>query len=105
MAVIKPFKGIRPAKDKVHLVASRSVDGYTPVQIHNQLAENPYTFLHVIKPEFGDEIKSKPNSLELLQKSKKMFLKFVQDGILSADAEESFYIYQQKKNGHIFTGI
>jgi uncharacterized protein (DUF1015 family) len=105
MAIIKPFKGIRPAKDKVHLVASRSMDGYTPVQIHSQLAENPYTFLHVIKPEFGDAVKSKPNSHELLEKSKKMFSKFVKDGILTADAEESFYIYQQKKNGHVFTGI
>ncbi len=28
MATILPFRAIRPQADKVHLVASRSVDGY-----------------------------------------------------------------------------
>jgi uncharacterized protein (DUF1015 family) len=105
MAIIKPFKGIRPSKDKVHLVASRSVDGYNAAQLHSKLSENPYTFLHVIKPDFSDSVKSKPNSQELLQKIKKKYLKFVQEGILTEDKEESFYIYQQVKEGHPFTGI
>lgn len=112
MAIIKPFKGIRPSKDKVHLVASRSVDGYNAAQLHSKLSENPYTFLHIIKPDFvrkdslgGDAVKSKPNSLELLKKIKKKYLQFVQEGILISDTEESFYIYQQVKEGHIFTGI
>ncbi|MFI5164859.1 MAG: DUF1015 family protein, partial [Bacteroidia bacterium] len=105
MAIIKPFKGVRPAKDKVHLVASRSVDGYNPAQLHSKLSENPYTFLHVIKPDFGDAVKSKPNSPELLQKIKKKYLQFVQEGILTSDKEESFYIYRQIKAGHAFTGI
>lgn len=105
MAVIRPFKGIRPSKDKVHLVASRSVDGYNAAQLHSKLSENPYTFLHVIKPDFGDAVKSKPNSPELLQKIKKKYLKFVEEGILTEDKEESFYIYQQVKDKHAFTGI
>lgn len=105
MAVIKPFKGIRPSKDKVHLVASRSVDGYNAAQLHSKLSENPYTFLHVIKPDFGDAVKSKPNSPELLQKIKKKYLKFIEEGILTQDKEESFYIYQQVKEKHAFTGI
>lgn len=105
MAIIKPFRGIRPAKDKVHLVASRSVDGYNPVQMHSKLSENPYTFLHIIKPEFGSEIKSKPNSPELLKKIKKKFLQFVKRKIFMRDKEECFYIYQQNKEGYIFTGI
>lgn len=105
MAIIKPFKGIRPSKDKVHLVASRSVDGYNAAQLHSKLSENPYTFLHVIKPDFEDAVKSRPNSPELLQKIKKKYQKFIQEGILTSDKEESFYIYQQVKNGHSFTGI
>jgi len=105
MAIIKPFKGIRPAKDKVHLVASRSVDGYNNAQLSSKLAENPYTFLHVIKPEFRESVKTKPGSPEQLQKVKKKFLQFVQEGILTSDAEESFYIYEQIKDEHAFTGI
>ena len=87
MAVIKPFKGIRPAKDKVHLVASRSVDGYNAAQLNSKLSENPYTFLHVIKPDFGKTEKSRSNSPELLQKIKKKYLAFIADGILNQDTE------------------
>lgn len=105
MAIIRPFKGIRPAKDKVHLVASRSVDGYNNAQLSSKLAENPYTFLHVIKPEFRENVKTKPGSPEQLQKVKKKFQQFVQEGILTSDAEESFYIYEQIKDGHAFRGI
>lgn len=105
MAIIKPFKGIRPSKDKVHLVASRSVDGYNAAQLHSKLSENPYTFLHVIKPDFGDAVKSRPNSPELLQKIKKKYQQFVAEGILTQDQEESFYVYQQVKDKHAFTGI
>jgi len=105
MAIIRPFKGIRPAKDKVHLVASRSVDGYNNAQLSSKLSENPYTFLHVIKPEFRENVKTKPSSPEQLQKVKKKFSQFIQEGILTADAEESFYIYEQVKDGHSFKGI
>lgn len=103
--MIKPFKGIRPAKDKVHLVASRSVDSYNTAQLSSKLAENPYTFLHVIKPEFKETAKSKPGSTEQLQKVKAKFSRFLQDGILLPDAEENLYVYRQVKDGHAFTGI
>lgn len=105
MAIIRPFKGIRPAKDKVHLVASRSVDGYNSAQLTSKLSENPYTFLHVIKPEFRETVKTKPGTPEQLQKVKKKFQQFVQEGILTPDDEESIYVYQQIKEGHAFTGI
>lgn len=105
MAVVKPFKGIRPVKDKVHLVAARSVASYSPAQLHSKLSENPFTFFHVIKPEFGELLKSKPNSPELLHKIKAKFLSFVKEGVLITDKEDCFYIYQQIKSNHAFTGI
>jgi uncharacterized protein (DUF1015 family) len=105
MAVIKPFKGIRPTKDKVHLVASRPIEEYNTQQLYAKLASNPYSFLHVIKPDFEDEVRAKPNSIELHQKVKNKYQQFLQEGVLMTDAEESFYIYQQISGGHPFTGI
>lgn len=105
MTVIRPFKGIRPAKDKVHLVASRSVDSYNTAQLTAKLNENPYTFLHVIKPEFKESVKAKPGSPEQLGKVKAKFTQFVREGILLPDTEESFYVYRQFQNDHVFTGI
>jgi uncharacterized protein (DUF1015 family) len=73
MAKVIPFKAIRPENDKVHLVASRSVDGYNSAELRDKLAGNPYSFLHVINPDFEDGIKTKPGSKERLHKVKNHF--------------------------------
>ncbi len=105
MAKIIPFKAIRPAKDKVHLVPSRPVDGYNPDELQEKLAGNPYTFLHIINPDFGDAIKTKAGSTERLQKIKAKYLQFVREEIFIEDSQPCFYIYQQQKEGDIYTGI
>lgn len=105
MAVIIPFKGIRPAKDKVHLVASRTVDGYNTAELHDKLASNPYSFLHVISPDYSDGKKSKPGSIERLQKAKAKYLKFVAEEVFVTDEKPTYYIYQQIKEENVYTGI
>lgn len=105
MAKVIPFKAIRPTIDKVHLVASRSVDGYTAADLKEKLAGNPYTFMHVIHPDFYDGIKTKPGSIERLKKTKNAYLNFIKDEILIQDTKPAYYIYQQRKDGNIYTGI
>jgi uncharacterized protein (DUF1015 family) len=105
MATIIPFKGIRPAKDKVHLVASRSVDGYNKTELHDKLHGNPYTFLHVISPDYKDGKTSKPGSPERLKKAKKQYLDFLKEEVFVNDETPSYYIYQQFKDGNVYTGI
>jgi uncharacterized protein (DUF1015 family) len=105
MATILPFKGIRPVKDKVHLVASRSVDGYDASELHSKLASNPYSFLHVISPDFSEGKKTKPGSPERLKKVKAKYHKYIDEKILIHDWQPSYYIYQQQKDEHIYTGI
>jgi uncharacterized protein (DUF1015 family) len=105
MANILPFKGIRPVKDKVHLVASRSVDGYDASELHSKLASNPYSFLHVISPDFIEVKKTKPGSPERLKKVKAKYHKFIDEKILIQDRQSCYYVYQQHKDEHIYTGI
>lgn len=105
MANIIPFKGIRPANDKVHLVASRSVDNYSTAQLNEKLLNNPYTFLHIINPDFNEEEKTKPGSEERLKKIKSKYLNFIQEDILKCDEQVGYYIYQQTKEATTFTGI
>jgi uncharacterized protein (DUF1015 family) len=105
MATILPFKGIRPVKDKVHLVASRSVDGYDASELHSKLASNPYSFLHVISPDFSEGKKTKPGSPERLKKVKAKYHKYIDEKILIRDPQSCYYIYQQHKDGHVYTGI
>jgi uncharacterized protein (DUF1015 family) len=105
MAEIKPFKGIRPVADKVHLVASRSVDTYNTQSLKQKLAENPYSFLHVINPEHDDPNKTRPNTVERLLKVKAKFNTFCKEHILIHDEQECFYVYRQIKDDNTYTGI
>ncbi len=105
MAKVIPFKAIRPEPDKVHLVASRSVDGYNTAELKEKLAGNPYTFLHVINPDYDDGIKTKPGSRERLTKVKNRFKAFVKEKIFMRDEAPCYYIYRQVKNGNTYTGI
>jgi uncharacterized protein (DUF1015 family) len=105
MAVVIPFRAILPTKDKVHLVASRSVDSYNSFELRYKIQTNPFSFLRIIKPEYNDSKKSKPNSPELLKKIKNKFSEFQEAGVFENDNENAFYVYEQIKENHSYTGI
>jgi len=64
MADIVPFKAVRPKRSKVHLVSSRPFYTYKKSHLKAKLESNPYSFLHVINPEFNALNKTVPNSTE-----------------------------------------
>jgi uncharacterized protein (DUF1015 family) len=105
MATIIPFRGIRPTRDKVQLVASRSVDNYSTGDLHEKLRSNPFTFLHVIHPDFNDGKKTKPGSPDRLKKVKAQYEAFREEGIFTQDETPCYYVYRQEKLGNTFTGI
>ncbi len=105
MAIIKPFKALRPSRDKVHLVASRSFDTYSPAELSGKLKGNPYTFLHIIKPDYPTHSKGSDQDPEYLHLIKQNFNNFIQEEYLIADNQPALYVYQQYKNNQIYTGI
>jgi len=78
MAKIRAFKAIRPVRDKVHLVATRPYYSYKKNVLKAKLEDNPFTFLHIINPEFGATIKTKPNSVERFAQVRQKFELFKQ---------------------------
>ena len=52
MAKIIPFKAVRPTRDKVSLVASRSYQSYTQDELEARLDYNPFSFLHIVNPGY-----------------------------------------------------
>ncbi len=105
MAEIIPFRAVRPTRDKVHLVATRSYVTYQPRHLNRKLLENPYSFVHIINPEFGKSRKSRPNSDSRFNNIKNKFDAFCEDGTLMQDKDDAFYVYQQITPTHSFTGI
>ena len=44
MAIVQPFKGVRPSRDKVALVSSKTYEAYTTAELEAKLDFNPYIF-------------------------------------------------------------
>tara|TARA_R110000868_G_scaffold327851_1_gene588732 strand:+ start:255 stop:1514 length:1260 start_codon:yes stop_codon:yes gene_type:complete len=105
LAKVIPFKAYRASRDKVHLVASRSYISYSKKALISKLDENPYTFLHILNPEYKTQKKTEANSVERFEKVKTKFQDFVDQKILIQDDAPSYYIYRQIKEGHVYLGI
>jgi uncharacterized protein (DUF1015 family) len=105
MAKIIPFKAIRPTRDKVQLVTSRPYYAYTQLMLDAKLAGNPYSFIHIINPEFMEEDKTDPNSPERFQKVKNKFDEFEREGIFIQEERPSLYIYKKTTETHEFIGV
>jgi len=105
LADIRPFKAFRPTRDKVHLVASRSYVTYSKKALRSKLDENPFTFLHILNPEYRQKNQSSANSVERFKKTKAKFEEFVHTQILTQDDRACYYVYRQIKNGHPYLGI
>ena len=103
MAIVHPFKAIRPTRDKANLVASRSYLSYSDETLNEKLEHNPFTFLHIINPDYKDKIKLK--GIEKFKIVKTKFNEFKEKKYLIQDKKEAFYIYQQQNTTHTFNGI
>ena len=51
MAIVKPFRGLRPKKEFAAKVAAPPYDVLDSDEAREMAKGNPYTFLHVNKPE------------------------------------------------------
>ena len=105
MAKIIPFKAFRPPRNMVHLVASRSFVSYSRSGLTHKLSTNPYSFIHIINPEFGDQKKTKSNTVSRFKKVRGKINQFIEEGTFVQDKEDSLYVYRQKFRGNVFTGI
>ncbi|KAB8152293.1 DUF1015 family protein [Kordia sp. TARA_039_SRF] len=104
MAKINPFKAVRPTRDKVSLVASRSYQSYTQDEREARLDYNPFSFLHIVNPgyKYHKEISGK----ERYGLVRNRYLEFKEDGIFVQDETPCLYIYRVvNREQQVFTGI
>lgn len=105
MIEFKPFKAVMPPPNKAHLVASRSYITYSKKNLGTKLKENPYTFIHIINPEFGMRL-TKPLALDKkFALVREKFLEFVDKNHLQKLDKKAFYIYRQQFKDQSFCGI
>ena len=75
MAIVRPFKGIRPVVDKVEQVAARPYDVLNKSEAREESAGNPFSLYHVTKPEIDLSDKTDPYDPIIYVKGKEYFEK------------------------------
>lgn len=104
MAKVKPFKAVRPTRDKVSLVASRSYQTYTQAERESRLDYNPFSFLHIVNP--GYKYAREISGTERYSLVRNRYLEFKEDEIFVQDETPSYYIYKiVNREGQVFNGI
>ena len=119
MAVIKPFKGVRPPKSMVEEVASRPYDvlnseearASRPYDVLNseeareEAKGNEKSLYHIIKPEIDFPIGTDEHDPAVYDKAVENFKMFQQKGWLVQDDKENYYVYAQTMNGKTQYGL
>ena len=105
MAILKPFKGLRPPATIVKQLASRPYDVLNSEEARVEAKDNQYSLLHIIKPEIDLPESVDIHSQQVYDKAKENFELFKKNGWLVPDDRELLYIYAQTMNGKTQYGI
>jgi len=105
MAVIKPFKALKPKKELAEQVASRPYDVLNSQEAKKEAAGNSYSFLRVTKSEIDLPEGIDTHSEQVYDKAKANLEMFIQNGTLFQEEKPCYYIYQLIMNGKSQTGL
>ncbi len=105
MAVIRPFKALRPTKENAHLVASVPYDVINKEEAKELAKGNPLSYLHVTRSEIDLPDNVDVYSKEVYLKAKENLDKLIKDAPLVLDEKPHFYLYRLIMNGRAQTGI
>ena len=105
MAIVKPFKGIRPPKDLVEKVESRPYDVLDSDEARAEAGDNEMSLYRIIKPEINFPEGTSEYDPRVYEKAAENFQMFQDKGWLVQDDKEQYYIYAQTMNGKTQYGL
>jgi uncharacterized protein (DUF1015 family) len=105
MARIEPFRGLRPRKDLAEKIAAPPYDVLSSEEARDMAGHNPYSFLHIGKPEIDLPPGTDLYADEVYEKGQENFKRFINENYLFQDREKCFYIYKQIWGDHVQIGL
>ena len=105
MAIVKPFRGVRPPKEYVAQVASKPYDVLNSEEARTEAAGNEKSLYHIIKPEIDFEPGTDEHDPKVYEKAVENFRKFQEKGWLVQDSKPCYYIYAQTMDGRTQYGF
>lgn len=95
MAIVKPFRGVRPPKALVEQVESRPYDVLDSEEARVEAGNNEKSLYHIIKPEINFPVGTSEYDPRVYDSAAEQFAKFQKEGWLVQDDKEQYYIYAQ----------
>ena len=105
MAVIRPFRALRPRAERAQLVASVPYDVVNTDEARALADGNPLSFLHVSRPEIDLPPGTDLYSDAVYRKAVENFEKLIADCPLEKETEPSLYLYRLIMGDHEQIGI
>ncbi|KAF1077937.1 DUF1015 domain-containing protein [Methanogenium sp. MK-MG] len=105
MVQIFSFKAFRPPAEEAQQIASVPYDVVSTDESRAVLAENPQSFLQVIRSEATLPADTDPAAPVVYETAAANLQKLIDEGLLLQDAEPGIYLYRVKQGGSIYTGF
>ena len=105
MATLKPFAALRPKPELAAQICELPYDVMNSGEAREIAAGNPYSFLHVSKPEIDLEPGVDVYSEAVYAKGSENFQLLQEQGALVQDSQPGFYLYRQIMDGHAQVGL
>ncbi len=105
MAIIKPFRGVRPPRNLVEQIESRPYDVLDSEEAREEAGTNEKSLYHIIKPEINFAPGTSEYDARVYESAAENFDKFQKNGWLLQDDNDHYYIYAQTMNGKTQYGL
>lgn len=105
MAIIRPFKALRPHNEFAAQVASRPYDVLNSEEARKETAGNLLSFLHVTKSEIDLPADIDIHTEAVYQKAKENLDQLIEKKVLFQDENPCYYIYELAWKGRTQTGL
>jgi len=105
VAVIRPFRALRPQVDRAESVASVPYDVVNTDEARALAEGNPFSFLHVSRPEIDLPAGTDIHSDVVYRKAVENFEKLIAECPMEEESEPSIYLYRLIMGNHEQIGI
>jgi uncharacterized protein (DUF1015 family) len=105
VAIIKPFRALRPASSRAKQVSCVPYDVVYESEVRAFIKKNPLSFLRVTRSEAEFSEGANPPCEEVFARAKENLERFINEEVFAVEAEPSVYIYRLASEAHSQTGV
>ena len=105
MAIVRPFRGIRPKPELAAKIVSPPYDVLSSEEARELVKNNPDSFLRVNKSEVDFPVGTDTYGEQIYAKGKENLDRLLHDGLMMRDDTPCFYLYRLTWQGQSQTGL